>query len=46
MDLNKNIRLAIIDSKFEIKGTELEIKVRERKLKADIVKTPFYKRDK
>ncbi|WP_339228106.1 glycine cleavage system aminomethyltransferase GcvT [Oceanobacillus sp. FSL K6-2867] len=44
--LNKNIGMALIDSKLAIEGTELEIQVRKRKLKAIIVKTPFYKREK
>lgn len=43
---NKNIGLALIDSEFANEGTELEVQVRKRKLKAIIVKTPFYKRDK
>ncbi|MBP2078210.1 glycine cleavage system aminomethyltransferase GcvT [Oceanobacillus polygoni] len=44
--LNKNIGLALIDTRFTDEGTELEVQVRKRKLKAVIVKTPFYKRDK
>ncbi|WP_067728068.1 glycine cleavage system aminomethyltransferase GcvT [Oceanobacillus damuensis] len=44
--LNKNVGLVIIDSKFAKEGTELEIQVRKRTLKAIVVKTPFYKRSK
>lgn len=44
--LNKNIGLALIDTQFTEAGTELEIQVRKRILKAIVVKTPFYKRDR
>ncbi|MGJ9456951.1 glycine cleavage system aminomethyltransferase GcvT [Oceanobacillus sp. CF4.6] len=44
--LNKNLGLVLIDSQFATEGTELEVQVRKRTLKARIVKTPFYKRDK
>ncbi|WP_087971663.1 glycine cleavage system aminomethyltransferase GcvT [Oceanobacillus rekensis] len=44
--LNKNLGLVLIDSQFATEGTELEVQVRKRTLKAKVVKTPFYKRDK
>ncbi|GIO23151.1 glycine cleavage system aminomethyltransferase GcvT [Oceanobacillus sp. J11TS1] len=42
--LNKNIGLALIDSKYTVLDTEVEIQVRKRRLKAKVVKTPFYHR--
>ncbi len=39
--LNKNIGLAYIDEGFNKAGTEVEIAVRDKKLKAKVVKTPF-----
>jgi len=42
--LNKNIGNIIIDANHAEVGTEVEIQVRKRKLKAVIVETPFYKR--
>lgn len=44
--LNTNIGLALIDSASSAIGTELEIVVRKRQLKAKVVPTPFYKREK
>lgn len=44
--LNKNLGLALIDAKYADEGTELEVQIRKRRLKASIVKTPFYKREK
>ncbi|WP_077326938.1 glycine cleavage system aminomethyltransferase GcvT [Virgibacillus siamensis] len=44
--LQKNVGLALIKTEFTEPGTELVIQVRKRKLKAIVVKTPFYKRDK
>lgn len=44
--LQQNIGLVLIDSNFAELGRELEIQVRKRKLKAKIVPTPFYKREK
>ncbi|GGK03201.1 aminomethyltransferase [Lentibacillus kapialis] len=43
--LNKNIGLALVKTDFAAEGTELFIQVRKRKLKAVVVKTPFYKRE-
>ena len=39
--LNKNIELAYIDEGFNKNGTEVEIAVRDKKLKAKVVKTHF-----
>ncbi|MFD1066233.1 glycine cleavage system aminomethyltransferase GcvT [Oceanobacillus locisalsi] len=44
--LNKNIGLALVQSAFAEIGTEVEIQVRKRRLKAKLVKTPFYQRNK
>ncbi|TFJ93689.1 glycine cleavage system aminomethyltransferase GcvT [Lentibacillus salicampi] len=43
--LQKNIGLALVNSEFALEGTELYVQVRNRKLKATVVKTPFYKRE-
>lgn len=42
----RNVGYALIDSKFTELDTELDIEVRNKKLKAKIVATPFYKRSK
>lgn len=42
--LGKNLGLAIIDTQYTELGTEVEVQVRKRRLKAEVVKTPFYKR--
>jgi len=42
--LQKNIGLALVNSEFTEEGTELVVQVRKRKLKAVVVKTPFYKK--
>ena len=44
--LGKNLGLALVRSDLAVEGTELIIQVRKRKLKAVVVKTPFYKRGK
>ncbi len=44
--LKKNIGLGLIDSKFIELGTEVEVEIRGRRLKAVTVVTPFYKRQK
>jgi len=44
--LNKNVGLALIEAEYAIEGTELEVQIRKRRLKAIIVNTPFYKRKK
>src|SRR5699024_9666449 len=42
--LKKNLGLALVKSEFSEEGTELVVQVRKRKLKAVVVKTPFYKK--
>jgi len=42
--LKRNLGLALIDSKYAALGTPLEIEIRGKKLKAEVVKTPFHKR--
>ncbi|RDW21940.1 glycine cleavage system aminomethyltransferase GcvT [Oceanobacillus chungangensis] len=44
--LEKNLGLAMIQTEFAEEGTELTIQVRKRELRAVVVKTPFYKRQK
>jgi aminomethyltransferase len=44
--LKKNIGLGLIDSKFIELGTEVEVEIRGKRLKAITVATPFYKRQK
>jgi aminomethyltransferase len=44
--LKKNIGLGLIDSKFAELGTEIEVEIRGKHLKAVTVATPFYKRQK
>ncbi|MFH1857867.1 MAG: glycine cleavage system aminomethyltransferase GcvT [Candidatus Omnitrophota bacterium] len=42
--LRKNIGLGYVEKHFSNVGTELFVEIRGRKLRAQIVKTPFYKR--
>lgn len=42
--LKKNIGLALIDAAYTTVGTEIEIAVRNRNLKAVVIKKPFYTR--
>ncbi|MEP6923893.1 MAG: glycine cleavage system aminomethyltransferase GcvT [Pyrinomonadaceae bacterium] len=44
--LKKNIGLAFVPTEFAHLGQEIEIDVRGKQLKANIVNTPFYKRNK
>ncbi|MFJ7826772.1 glycine cleavage system aminomethyltransferase GcvT [Psychrobacillus sp. NPDC096623] len=44
--LKKNIGLALIDATFAELGQEVEIEIRNKRLKAITVATPFYKREK
>ncbi|WP_239254161.1 glycine cleavage system aminomethyltransferase GcvT [Listeria ilorinensis] len=44
--LGKNMGLALVETAFAELGQELEIGVRNKKLKAAVVPTPFYKRSK
>ncbi|SFJ21428.1 aminomethyltransferase [Halobacillus dabanensis] len=42
--LGKNVGLALIKTAYAEEGTEVTVQVRKRRLKAKVVKTPFYKR--
>ncbi|MDO7908149.1 glycine cleavage system aminomethyltransferase GcvT [Paenibacillus sp. JX-17] len=42
--LKRNLGLALIDSKYTAIGTPLEVEIRGKKLKAEVVKAPFYKK--
>ncbi|MBB5325231.1 aminomethyltransferase [Anoxybacillus tepidamans] len=44
--LKKNIGLALIQIKFTVLDTEVEVDIRGKRLKAKVVATPFYKRTK
>ena len=43
--LKKNIGLALIDSKYAVLGTEIEIVIRNKSLKAEVVSKKFYKKN-
>ncbi|WLR43908.1 glycine cleavage system aminomethyltransferase GcvT [Bacillus carboniphilus] len=42
--LGKNVGLAILEKEFTDLGQELEVEIRKKRVKAVVVKTPFYKR--
>lgn len=42
--LKKNVGLVLLNREFTELGTEVEVQVRKKRLKAKVVKTPFYKR--
>lgn len=44
--LKKNVGLALIKSEFAVMDGEVDVEIRGKRLKAKIVKTPFYKREK
>ncbi|MCA1320557.1 glycine cleavage system aminomethyltransferase GcvT [Bacillus tianshenii] len=44
--LKKNIGLALLNKDFTELETEVEVQVRKKRLKAKVVKTPFYQRPK
>ncbi|WP_096201225.1 glycine cleavage system aminomethyltransferase GcvT [Bacillus sp. FJAT-45350] len=44
--LKKNVGLALLDIDYTEVGTEVEVQVRKKRLKAKVVKTPFYSRAK
>ncbi|MBM7620129.1 aminomethyltransferase [Bacillus tianshenii] len=44
--LKKNIGLALLNKEFTELETEVEVQVRKKRLKAKVVKTPFYQRPK
>lgn len=41
--LKRNLALALIDAEFAPLGTPVEVEIRGKKLKAEVVKAPFYK---
>lgn len=44
--LKKNIGLALIKTEHTVVGTEVEVEIRGKRLKAIVAATPFYKREK
>ncbi|MBA4541319.1 MULTISPECIES: glycine cleavage system aminomethyltransferase GcvT [Thermoactinomyces] len=44
--LKKNVGLALINAEYANPGEEVEVEIRGKRLKAIVVKTPFYKRAK
>ncbi|MDR9853206.1 glycine cleavage system aminomethyltransferase GcvT [Paenibacillus sp. VCA1] len=42
--LKRNLGLALIDSRYAAVGTQVEVDVRGKRLKAEVVNVPFYKR--
>ena len=44
--LKKNVGLVLIKSEFTALDTEVEVQIRQKRLKAKVVPTPFYKRPK
>lgn len=44
--LKKNVGLALVKSEYTALGTEVEVEIRGKRLKAQVVATPFYKRPK
>lgn len=44
--LKKNVGLALIHSEYAVMEGEVDVEIRGKRLKAKIVKTPFYKREK
>jgi len=43
--LKKNVGLALIDTKYANEGGEIEVLVRNKKLKAKIIKKPFFRKN-
>jgi aminomethyltransferase len=44
--LKKNLGLVLIDKEYSELGTEVEVQIRQKRLKAKVVASPFYKRGK
>ena len=42
--VNQSLGLALIDSQYKAFETPIEIAMRDKKLKAHVARTPFYKR--
>ncbi|WP_138492917.1 glycine cleavage system aminomethyltransferase GcvT [Paenibacillus pinistramenti] len=43
--LKRNLGLALVNSRYAALGTIVEVEIRGKRLKAEVVKAPFYKRD-
>lgn len=43
--LKKSIGLALIDSEYAVEGNEIEVSIRNKNLKAKIIKKPFYNKN-
>ncbi len=43
--LKKNIGLALIDASYAVEGNQIEIVIRNKNLKANIIKKPFYNKN-
>jgi aminomethyltransferase len=44
--LKKNVGLALVKRQYSELGTELDVEIRGKRVKAKVVPTPFYKRPK
>ncbi|AHV99296.1 glycine cleavage system aminomethyltransferase GcvT [Paenibacillus sabinae] len=44
--LKRNLGLALVDARYGEIGTELEVEIRGKRLKAAVVKAPFYKKSR
>ncbi|AIQ65817.1 glycine cleavage system protein T [Paenibacillus stellifer] len=44
--LKRNLGLALVEAKYSEIGAELEVEIRGKRLKAVVVKAPFYKRER
>jgi aminomethyltransferase len=44
--LKKNVGLALVQAEYAALGTRVEVEIRGKRLKAEVVATPFYKRPK
>ena len=44
--VNKAVAMALVDKKYSEIGQIVEVDVRGRKLKAEVIALPFYKREK
>ncbi|MFD2331879.1 glycine cleavage system aminomethyltransferase GcvT [Cohnella sp. GCM10020058] len=42
--LKRSLGLALVDAAFAAIGTEVEVEIRGKRLKAEVIRTPFYKR--
>ncbi|MFC3803429.1 glycine cleavage system aminomethyltransferase GcvT [Cohnella sp. GCM10012308] len=42
--LKRSLGLALVDAAYAAIGTEVEVEIRCKRLKAEVIKTPFYKR--